>query len=190
MNTTVAVPLAKAQQQIERYHLQTTTSRRAVKSEDTRVKLRVQEEVTIKAREVTETATPQLFLPQPDVWESSGPRLAASLSSKQITAELKPFSILITDSATNTNREMLSKPSESAAALFSQVFYLKTAYYKDHQMERETTSAGGSAIIHSKLNWLGILNTHNLENKSRTTAPTSSIAGMGGRTAQAPLLAV
>lgn len=54
---------------------------------------------------------------------------------------------------------MLSKQSESATALFSQVFYLKTVYYKDHQMGRETTSAGGSAIIHSKLNWLGILNT-------------------------------
>lgn len=56
---------SKDKQQIERY--QTTTSRRAVKSEDTRVKLRVQEEVTIKAREVTQTVTPQLF---PHLWHN------------------------------------------------------------------------------------------------------------------------
>lgn len=32
---------------------------------------------------------------------------------------------------------MLSKQSESATALSSQVFYLKMVYYKDHQMERK-----------------------------------------------------
>lgn len=81
---------------------------------------------------------------------------------------------------------MLSKQSESATALFSQVFYLKTAYYKDHRMGRETTSAGGSAIIHSRLNWLRILNTQNLGNKSRNTALFSCIAGMGGSKSNAP----
>lgn len=51
---------------------------------------------------------------------------------------------------------MLSKQRESATALFTQVFNLKTVYFNVRQMERETTFAGGSAVIHSKLNQLRI----------------------------------
>lgn len=62
-----------------------------------------------KARVVTQTITPQLFHRFWHKSQMSGKAagLAGSLSSKQITAQLKQFSIIITDFATNTNTETL-----------------------------------------------------------------------------------
>lgn len=69
---------------------------------------------------------------QPDVWESSRPRLAGSLSSKQITAQLKPFSILITNSATNTNRDAFEAEWVSHRA------FLPSVLFKDGVLQRSS----------------------------------------------------